>query len=88
MGAIHADETTVGVADAGVRCPFARAGGGRVVKDPTQLKAAIAPARAGDVVVLSDGAWKDVDLHINQGSADGRPLVIRAKTPGQVTLGG
>ena len=58
------------------------------VVGPAQLAAALKGARAGDVVTLKNGAWRDAQIAVGQGGAPGKPLVIRAESPGGVTLAG
>jgi len=45
-------------------------------------------ARPGDVITLKDGEWKDAKIIINKGGSAGKPVVIKAESPGGVILGG
>ena len=45
-------------------------------------------ARPGDVITLKDGEWKDAKITINKGGTVGKPVVIKAESPGGVILGG
>jgi poly(beta-D-mannuronate) lyase len=53
-----------------------------------ELTAAFTAARPGDVILMREGSWTDVDLRLEaEGSAD-RPITLRAATPGKVVLTG
>ncbi|MEA2734145.1 MAG: poly(beta-D-mannuronate) lyase, partial [Humisphaera sp.] len=54
----------------------------RPVATGDELRANIAVARPGDVIVMRDGEWKDVFIDITN------PLTVRAQTPGKVILSG
>jgi len=55
---------------------------------PAELSAALKSARPGDVLILKDGTWRDARIVITKGGEAGRPVEIRAESPGGVTLGG
>ncbi len=58
------------------------------VSDAVQLQSAIERAEPGDVIVLSNGIWKDVEINfIGKGTAD-KPIVLKAETAGEVFLEG
>jgi poly(beta-D-mannuronate) lyase len=59
-----------------------------VVADPAGLKAALAKARPGDTILLRDGTWTDSDLVVDAEGAPGKPITVRAQTPGRVILTG
>ncbi len=59
-----------------------------LVAGPGQLASALKSARAGDTVTLKNGDWKDTKFVVNQGGSAGKPIEIRAETPGGVKLGG
>ncbi len=59
-----------------------------LVPGPAQLSAALKSVQPGDVVVLKDGEWKDAKLVVSKGGAAGKPVEIRAESPGRVVLVG
>jgi len=59
-----------------------------VLRTPTEVEAAAKQARSGDILVLGDGEWTDADLVFEAHGAEGRPVVVRAQTPGKVILTG
>jgi poly(beta-D-mannuronate) lyase len=67
--------------------PLARAGE-RPAATPAELTAAIRAAKAGDTVVMRDGAWRDLDLVFTGHGREGQPITLRAQTPGKVLLTG
>jgi len=53
-----------------------------------ELERALADARPGDVVVMSDGTWNDQTIVFSgEGNSD-QPIMLRAETPGHVVLSG
>jgi len=53
-----------------------------------ELTHAIADARPGDVILMTDGTWSDLTISFGgEGSAD-QPITLRAETPGRVVLSG
>lgn len=59
-----------------------------LVTDAQALRSAAAGAAPGDVVILANGEWRDVDLtFVARGSAR-RPITLRAQTPGGVIIAG
>jgi poly(beta-D-mannuronate) lyase len=59
------------------------AGAERSATNGHELRAAIVAAKAGDVIVMSDGEWTDVAIDVTTAG-----IAIRAKTPGKVILTG
>ena len=57
------------------------------ISGPYQLTL-LETARPGDVVLLKNGNWKDVALSIGKGGEAGKPLEIRAESPGKVIFSG
>jgi len=58
------------------------------VRDVGSFDAAVALAEPGDTLVLGDGTWHDAVLDLRGSGAEGRPIVLRAETPGRVVLTG
>src|SRR5690348_2158573 len=76
-------------------CAVLLAGPGRPVDaveikadDPASLSRAIARARPGDAIVMANGNWRDLDLVFAARGEAGRPITLRAETPGKVVLTG
>ncbi len=59
-----------------------------LVETPGQLAGALKAARPGDGVILKNGEWKDAKILVTSGGEPGRPVEIRAESPGGVTLSG
>lgn len=55
---------------------------------PAEIAAAAKAAEPGDVLVLNDGTWTDADIRIEARGESGKPIVVRARTPGKVVLTG
>jgi poly(beta-D-mannuronate) lyase len=60
----------------------------RQVSDAEGLAAAVRAARPGDVVVIDDGTWRDVDILLEARGTPEAPVTARARTPGRVVLTG
>ncbi len=60
----------------------------RTVASPDELNRALREAASGDVIVLANGEWKDLDLKVDFDATQDEPLTIRAETPGEVVLTG
>jgi poly(beta-D-mannuronate) lyase len=60
----------------------------RTVATPAELAAVMKSAKPGDTLVLADGVWNDADLLFEGDGADGKPITLRAQTPGKVVLSG
>jgi poly(beta-D-mannuronate) lyase len=54
---------------------------------PTLIKA-VKSAKPGDTLVLNNGTYKDAQLVLSGKGAAGKPIVIKAQTPGAVKLTG
>jgi poly(beta-D-mannuronate) lyase len=53
-----------------------------------ELERAFKAARPGDVILMREGVWTDADLKFEAEGAEGRPISLRAATPGKVVLTG
>lgn len=58
------------------------------VANPAELARAIKDAKPGDTIVMADGRWHDVAIEYNARGEEGRPITLRAETPGKVVLSG
>lgn len=59
-----------------------------LVDNNEELKSAIDEAQPGDVIVLANGVWKDVEIEFKgQGTKD-NPILLRAETEGKVFIEG
>jgi len=58
------------------------------VANAAEIKAAMAKAAPGDVLVMRDGVWTDQDILFQGEGAPGTPIMLRAATPGSVVLNG
>lgn len=62
--------------------------GERLVRTPEELEQAIAKAVPGDVIMMQDGIWKDIDIVFKAIGTEGKPITLRAQTQGKVILSG
>jgi poly(beta-D-mannuronate) lyase len=60
----------------------------RRAADAPALAAAIKAARPGDVIVMKDGVWTDVDIRFDASATAQAPVRLRAQSPGGVVLTG
>ena len=58
------------------------------VSDQDALNKAIESCKAGDVIVLADGVWKDVQIKFVGEGTDSEPIILKAETPGKVFIEG
>lgn len=58
------------------------------VNDIVELKEAIINSKAGDDIVMANGIWKDVQIEFSGQGTEDKPIVLRAETPGKVTIEG
>ena len=59
-----------------------------VVKNDIQFKAALSAAASGDVVLVESGTYSNIDIKFARGGTESRPLIVKAKVPGEVILDG
>lgn len=59
-----------------------------LVKDKSELDAAIKSAEPGHTIVLANGVWNDLQLEFTGIGTAGQPIEIRAETPGKVFIEG
>lgn len=58
------------------------------VNDIVELKEAIINSKAGDDIVMANGIWKDVQIEFSGQGTEDNSIVLRAETPGKVTIEG
>lgn len=58
------------------------------VSNAEQLQNAIENAVPGEEIILKNGVWKDVQIMFTGEGTEGKPIIIRAETAGQVSLEG
>ncbi len=68
--------------------PSAARAAERPAADAAALAAALKAARPGDVIVMKDGVWADLDLRFEARATEQAPVRLRARTPGAVVLTG
>jgi len=60
----------------------------KVVSNINELNDAIQNVKAGDHIVLANGVWKDVEINFSGQGTEAKPIILRAETPGKVTIEG
>ncbi len=58
------------------------------VKNLDELQSTIKNAQPGDEIILANGTWKDVEIKFHATGTEESPIILRAETPGKVTLEG
>ncbi|SNR27321.1 poly(beta-D-mannuronate) lyase [Maribacter sedimenticola] len=61
---------------------------GIYVQNSTELHTAIANAIPGDVIIMANGEWTDVEIKFVGYGNDQQPITLKAETPGEVILTG
>lgn len=56
--------------------------------DINAINKAVTTAKPGDTLIIDNGTYKDVQLRLTGKGSSGRPIVVRAQTPGGVVLTG
>jgi poly(beta-D-mannuronate) lyase len=59
-----------------------------LVNNLSELNAAITLAKPGQIIMLKDGEWKNVNIDFNSSSIASEPIILRAQTSGKVILEG
>lgn len=59
-----------------------------LVSNNSVLYKAIKEAKAGDIILLKNGIWKDVEIKFRGKGTKDKPIVISAETEGKVTIEG
>jgi len=60
----------------------------RTVTPADDVSAVFAAAQPEDVIVMADGAWNNVALHLEGSGTAEQPITLRAQTPGRVVVTG
>ena len=64
------------------------AGNEIMVSNNSELTNAIASSRPGDMIIMKDGEWKDVEIDFNATATINLPITLKAQTAGKVVLDG
>lgn len=59
-----------------------------LVSNQTELNSAISFAKPGNIIVMKDGVWTDVNIDFNSIASSTEAITLRAQTPGKVILSG
>ncbi|WP_205959889.1 polysaccharide lyase 6 family protein [Flammeovirga aprica] len=62
--------------------------GQKLVNDVTALKEAIKTAKAGDIILMKNGVWKDAEIKFKGEGTEQQPIILKAETNGSVYLEG
>ena len=83
----HSRRNFLGIA-ASVAFPAAVGARELEAANPAGLQRALKTARAGDTIAMADGSWIDADILFEGEGTAAAPIILRAQTPGKVTLKG
>lgn len=59
-----------------------------LVKNITELNSAVSQVKAGDVVIMTNGVWRDVEINFEGTGTTTKPITLRAKEKGKVIITG
>jgi poly(beta-D-mannuronate) lyase len=59
-----------------------------LVSNISEYNNAIKSAKAGTIIILENGIWKDVKLNAYGKGEDGNPIIVKAETAGEVIISG
>jgi len=59
-----------------------------LVNTPEEFNRAVKSLSAGDTIVMADGNWSDFEMVFKGFGTSGKPITLRAQTPGKVILTG
>ena len=62
--------------------------GEKLVQSAAELHAAFAKAVPGDVIIMKNGVWKDIDIVFKAKGTETAPVTLTAESPGQVIISG
>jgi poly(beta-D-mannuronate) lyase len=60
----------------------------QVLNNIKELEAAIENAKPGDELIMANGVWNDVQIRFTSKGTAENPIVLRAETPGKVSIEG
>jgi poly(beta-D-mannuronate) lyase len=60
----------------------------KLVRSQAEFRAAADKLRAGDVIVLANGEWRDFEIMFSGKGVSGKPITLSAETPGKVVITG
>lgn len=58
------------------------------VSNQTALNQAIRNSKPGDIIIMTNGVWKNIRIEFKASGTVERPIVLKAETPGKVTIEG
>ena len=58
------------------------------VANETEYRAVVGKLAPGDTIILKDGIWRDFEIVFEGAGEPGRPITLRAETPGKVHITG
>ncbi|MFD1315100.1 chondroitinase-B domain-containing protein [Namhaeicola litoreus] len=61
---------------------------GKLIKNITEFNAAVSEAKPGDIIILSNGVWRDTELVFEGKGTEDRPIKLTVEEKGKVTLEG
>ncbi len=61
---------------------------GILVNNISELEASINKAKPGDLIIMANGIWKDVEIKFKADGTENKPITIKAETPGEVFIEG
>ncbi len=67
---------------------FPASGAETMVANVDEFHQSVKAARPGDVIILANGTWRDVELVADATGTPDSPIIIRAQEPGGVTISG
>ncbi|NGF58012.1 hypothetical protein G5B00_15960 [Parapedobacter sp. SGR-10] len=69
-------------------CVLAQSSTEKLVRSAEELQAAFANASPGDVIVMQDGTWKDINIRAKGNGTKDKPITLKAQTLGKVIISG
>lgn len=79
---------SAGSADSSSVAVSVRQPGSVIVRNASELEAALAAPGPGDVILLANGTWDDAVIRVSGAGTDANPITVGAEIPGQVILTG
>jgi poly(beta-D-mannuronate) lyase len=69
-------------------CVFAQSSNIKLVKVAQELNDAFVNASPGDVIVMQNGTWNNIDILVKGNGTKEKPITLKAQTPGKVIISG